>query len=212
MESFDNLTPRRGFFSRVAGIMTVALASTAPVSSLAAPAASGVAEWPGKLKGRHRQLVDAYTVNSGVPLAWAYTFMAPNKSATAVVVLRHHAFLLALGSPVWARYKIGHVFNIVDPETNAPAEQNPFLHPKPGILVVDEMAIDWLLSNGVIIGACGMALQVMSKKLASNAGVSAEEAAEEWRVNLIPGVTLVPSGTWAVNRAQEHGCTYCSGG
>ena len=29
---------------------------------------------------------------------------------------------------------------------------------------------------------------------------------------VIPGATVVLSGTWAVNRAQEAGCTYCSGG
>jgi hypothetical protein len=29
---------------------------------------------------------------------------------------------------------------------------------------------------------------------------------------LVPGVTILPSGTWGVNRAQEAGCTYCSGG
>jgi len=49
-------------------------------------------------------------------------------------------------------------------------------------------------------------------KLAQNAGVSAEEAAKEWAANIIPGITVIPSGTWGVNRAQEHGCTYCAGG
>jgi len=42
--------------------------------------------------------------------------------------------------------------------------------------------------------------------------VSAEEAAKEWAANMIPGITVIPSGTWGVNRAQEHGCTYCAGG
>jgi hypothetical protein len=46
----------------------------------------------------------------------------------------------------------------------------------------------------------------------ANAGVSAEEALKEWTANLIPGVTLIPSGTWGDNRAQEAGCTYCAGG
>jgi hypothetical protein len=48
--------------------------------------------------------------------------------------------------------------------------------------------------------------------LAPNAGMSAEEAAKEWAANVIPGITVIPSGTWGVNRAQEHGCTYCAGG
>ena len=29
--------------------------------------------------------------------------------------------------------------------------------------------------------------------------------------NVIAGITVIPSGTWGLNRAQEHGCTYCAG-
>jgi hypothetical protein len=72
------------------------------------------------LKGRHRQVVDAYEANSGFPLAFAYTFLAPNAgAATAVVVLRHGAFPIALGNEMWGKYKIGEAFKILDPETKA---------------------------------------------------------------------------------------------
>jgi hypothetical protein len=90
--------------------------------------------------------------------------------------------------------------------------KNPFLRPKPGVLLVDDMAIDRLLANGTVFGACNVALLVQSQKLAGNAGVSAEEAAKEWAANVVPGITVIPSGTWGVNRAQEGGCTYCAGG
>ncbi len=53
---------------------------------------------------------------------------------------------------------------------------------------------------------------VLSKQLAGNAGVSADDAAKEWAANLVPGITLLPTGVWGVNRAQEAGCTYCAGG
>ena len=113
---------------------------------------------------------------------------------------------------MWRKYKIGETFKIIDPETKAPAVKNPFLRPKPGVLLVEDMALDRLLANGVVFGACNVALQVQSKMLAANAGVSAEEAAKEWAANIVPGVTVIPSGTWGVNRAQEGGCTYCAGG
>jgi hypothetical protein len=35
------------------------------------------------------------------------------------------------------------------------------------------------------------------------AGVSADEAAKEWAANVVPGITIIPSGTWGVNRAQK---------
>ena len=127
------------------------------------------------------------------------------------LVLRHDAFPLALGDEMWRKYKIGESFRIDDPETKAPAVRNPFLHPKAGVLP-DGMAIDLLLAGGTVFGACHVALLIQSKMLAGNAGVSADEAAKEWAANVVPGITIIPSGTWGVNRAQEAGCTYCAGG
>jgi hypothetical protein len=53
---------------------------------------------------------------------------------------------------------------------------------------------------------------VLSNAFAPNAGVSPDEAKREWTAGLLSGITLLPSGTFGVNRAQEKGCTYCSGG
>jgi hypothetical protein len=213
--------PRRGFFGRFAGAMVLGLAgfATTPVRAQSAEVPSDGPDWPGALKGRHRQVVDAYDANAGFPLAFAYSFLAPHgppnassSAATAVVVLRHGAFPIALGNEMWQKYKIGESFKILDPETKAPAVKNPFLRPKSGVLLVDDMALDRLLANGTVIGACNLALLVQSKMLAGNAGVSADEAAREWAANVVPGITIIPSGTWGVNRAQEGGCTYCAGG
>ena len=210
----DNIAPRRGFFRRFGGAMALGLAGLASKPLFAQTQAADVdgPNWPGALQGRHRQVVDAYEVNAGNPLAFAYTFLIPNKSATAVVVLRHGAFPIALSHAMWEKYKIGESLKIIDPETKAPATKNPFLRPKPGVLWVDDIALDRLLERGVVFGACNVALQVQSKMLAGNAGVVAEEAAKEWAANVIPGVTIIPSGTWGMNRAQELGCTYCAGG
>lgn len=208
--------PRRSLFGRLAGAAALGLAGLLPAPSGAQAAAPGSdgPNWPGKLKGRHRQVVDAYEVNAGFPLGFAFTFLFPNApgTATAVVVLRHGAFPIALNSAMWEKYKIGESFKIIDPETKAPAVKNPFLHPKPGVLVADDIAVDRLLTKGAIFGACNVALIVQSKRLAGNAGVSADDAAKEWAANVVPGITIIPSGTWGVNRAQEAGCTYCAGG
>lgn len=152
--------------------------------------------------------------NGGFPLVFALTFLMPNPpgSATAVVVLRHAAFPMALSHDMWAKYKIGEAMKIVDPETKAAAVKNPFLHAKPGVLPHDDATVDKLLARGVVFGACNVALTVLSGKLAGNAGVTAADAAKEWTANLVPGITLIPSGTWGVNRAQEAGCTSCVGG
>src|ERR1700736_512087 len=91
-----NVLPRRSFFGRLAGAMALGIAGFAAAPLRAQPAAPGSdgPDWPGMLKGRHRQVVDAVEVNNGFPLAFAYTFLAPNAApgaATAVVVLRQGA-------------------------------------------------------------------------------------------------------------------------
>jgi intracellular sulfur oxidation DsrE/DsrF family protein len=35
---------------------------------------------------------------------------------------------------------------------------------------------------------------------------------KEWMSGLLPDIQVVPSGVWAVGRAQEHGCAYCFAG
>ena len=209
-----DVAPRRSFFGHLGGAAILGLAGLVPKSLHAQTAAARPdgPNWPGTLSGRLRQVVDAYEVYSGFPLAFAYTFLLPNESATAVVILRHGAFPIALSNAMWEKYKIGESFKIIDPETKAAATKNPFLRPKAGVLPVEDMALDRLLARGVVFGACNVALQVQSKMLAGNAGVSPEEAAKEWAANIVAGITLIPSGTWGVNRAQEGGCTYCAGG
>jgi hypothetical protein len=213
--------PRRGFFGRLAGTTALGIAGLLPSRSgaqaapdRATPGQDGP-NWPGKVRGRHRQMVDAYDVNNGSPLEFGHNFLASYGSpgaATLVVILRAGALPIALNSDIWAKYRIGEAFHIIDPETKGPAVKNPFLHPKPGVLRSDEASVDRLLAVGTIMGACLVALQGQSGRLASNAGVTPDEAAKDWAANLVPGIAILPSGVWGVNRAQEAGCTYCSGG
>ena len=80
-----DLAPRRSFFGHLGGALVLGLAGLAPKSLHAqAPAARPDGpNWPGTLKGRHRQVVDAYEANSGFPLAFAYTFLLPNESGNS---------------------------------------------------------------------------------------------------------------------------------
>jgi intracellular sulfur oxidation DsrE/DsrF family protein len=167
---------------------------------------------PVKLTGRHKQLTDMYAVNNGAPFGYVNNFLEPNKSATGVVVLRAAAFPLALNHAMWEKYKIGEAEKIIDPATKAPAVKNPYFQAKSGVLRNDNAAIDKLLAVGTVFGACSVALRGHARQLAKNANLTPDEAAKEFTANIIPGITLIPSGVWGVNRAQEAGCTYCAGG
>jgi hypothetical protein len=219
----SNLRGRRAFLGELAtGVAAggaLALGGTAALPDVLSAAtrrsAPDAEHWLDGLKGKHKQLVDAFNVNEGWPLGFAHTFLATHDAsdpAGAVIVLRHFAMPIGVQDAIWSRYKIGESFRITDPATSQPAVKNPFFKPKTGVLLSDDMAIDRLIAAGAIVGVCGIALAVLSGKLAKNAGVTAEAAKKEWTEGLIPDVAVLPSGTWGVNRAQEHGCTYCSGG
>ena len=209
----SDATPRRGFFSRMAAMSAFGLFGLAATPAQAQPAAGDGPNWPGQLKGRHKQVFDVYSINDGFPLGFTNNYLTPNgDTATAVLIFRHQGLPYALNSAMWEKYKIGATFNITDPETKAPAIKHPYYQPKPGVLGNPEAALDRLMARGIVMGACAVAMRGQSRRAAEVAGVTPDAAFKEWSENVLPGVTIIPSGTWGVNRAQEAGCTYIAGG
>src|ERR1700693_2051685 len=115
-----NVTPRRSFFGRIAAMSALGLFGFATATARAQAAQSDGPDWPGTLKGRHRQVFDISDINEGSPLGSTNNFLAPNESATAVMIFRHKGLPYALGSAMWEKDKIGESFKILDPATKAP--------------------------------------------------------------------------------------------
>jgi hypothetical protein len=222
----SSLTPRRGFVKGVAAGAAALLASrwsTAAAATLPGETAPvtrpDTDAWVSRIKGKHRQVIDAAEVNSGFGVIYALNFLESSKQATglgddehtAVVSFRHFATVLALKDDIWAKYRIGALpmINVTDPQANAPAERNIF---HSNIMLYPGLTYESVMSTRpVIMTACSLALTVLSGVAAPSAGVSAEQAKAEWFAGLIPGVVPVPSGVYALNRAQQAGCTFCSG-
>lgn len=70
------------------------------------------------------------------------------------------------------------------------------------------IGINDLQESGIMFGVCDVAL-VYSTVLAEGMKVKAEYVKKEWNAGVLPGVKINPSNIWAINRAQEHGCSYC---
>ena len=162
-----DVTPRRRFFGRIAAMSALGLFGFAAAPVRAQAAQADGPDWPGTLKGRHRQVFDIYEINDGFPLGFTNNFLTPNESATAVMIFRHKGLPYAVGSAMWAKYKIGESFKILDPETKAHAVKNPYFQPKAGVLNNNEMALDRLLAKGTVMGACAVALRGQSRRLAA---------------------------------------------
>lgn len=220
-------TPRRGFLSTVAaGAAALGMATlTAPFRGLGKPPAhsmmsnSDAETWLNKIQGKHKQVFDAPEPHEGLPFAFTRVFLStsneagtPDSDLCAVLVLRHAAIPFAMEDRLWAKYKFGEVFKFEDGATKAPALRNPMWNPKAGELPFPDMSMDQLQKRGALFGVCNMAITFYSMNVAKNMNMDAAEVKKDWISGLLPGVQLLPSGVWAINRAQERGCSYCFAG
>jgi len=219
---------RRGFLGSLAtGAATLGATTLAAPLQLAAftgidtGTLADAEEWFKKIKGKHRMVFDATQPHAVFPFAWPKVFLltnaatgTPEKECTAVVVLRHDAIGYAMQDSLWEKYHFGEAFKAEDPLTKQPATRNPFWQPKPGDFKVPgvgnvAIGINELQDSGVMFCACDMALTVYSAVLADSMKMDAAAVKKEWLAGILPGIQVVPSGVWAINRAQEHGCSYC---
>ncbi len=196
------------------------------------PAKDPADEWFNKVRGSHRVVYDATRPHEIMPFAWPKVFLLTNQATGTpetdcgvVVVLRHDAIGYAFKDSMWAKYnfgdlfkahEIGPAFKAADAET-ATKTRNPFWNSKPGDFAIPgfgavPISINDLQASGVMFCVCNAAMTVYSNAIAGNMGMKAEDIYNEWKKELIPGIQIVPSGVWALGRAQEHGCKYIFAG
>lgn len=226
MESNDLTTNRRAFLGTLAtGAAAMSFAGLAPLKSLAKdkeyfPKEDDPEAWFNKIKGKHRIVFDVTEPHGIFPFAWPRVFLmtnaatgTPEKDNSVVVVLRHAGIPYALNNTLWEKYKFGEMFKITDDKTQTSAVRNAFWQPGksdfqvPGIGAI-EIGINELQESGVMFCVCNAALTVYSAAAAAGMGAKAEDVKKEWMAGLLPGIQVVPSGVWALGRAQEKGCGY----
>ena len=200
----------------------------APLSLAAEPAPiysdSEADEWFKGVKGAHKMVFDVTGPNGTMPFVWPRVFTltnaatgTPEKDCGVVVILRHNAIPYALNNQLWEKYKFGEMFKINGEDGKTPATKNPFWQPAAGTYKVPgigpvQIGINELQDTGVKFCACAMAITVFSAVTAMQTKQDADAVKKEWMAGLLPGVPAMPSGVWAVGRAQEHGCAYCFAG
>jgi|SRR5690348_1869768 intracellular sulfur oxidation DsrE/DsrF family protein len=223
-------TERREFIKHVAtGAAALSMTMLASPLKLSAeqhnhePSPGDADEWFNQLdkKGKHRIVFDVVKPNGVMPFAWPKVFQLTNVSTGAaekdlglVVILRHEGIPFAMGNQLWEKYKFGEMFKVDDPKTQKPSVRNMFWQPAPGDFKVPgigevEIGVNQLQDHGVMFCVCNMALMVLSAEAAQSMNMDATAVYNEWKAGVLPGIQVVPSGVWAVGRAQEHGCAYC---
>jgi hypothetical protein len=177
-------------------------------------------EWFKKIKGTHRIVYDGSKPHAGFPVIWNWAFYLSNNETgstdddiTAMTVLRHDAIPFALNSALWKKYKLGEVFNITDNSTKKPALRNLYYEPQEGDFPMPVIqGIKDLQGRGALFCVCNLAISVYSGVLAQKMSLDASEVYKEWIAAVQPGIQIVPSGVWALGRAQENGCGYIFAG
>ena len=227
-------THRRGFLGTLAtSAAAIGMAAIAPLK-LHAESLQGITnksndqspndspdEWFDKIKGKHRIVFDATHPAEIFPFAWPKVFLLTNQATGTpasdcgvVVVLRHSAIPYAFESKLWEKYKFGELFKANDPATKMASTRNPFWMPNKGGFKIPgfgevAIGINELQAEGVMFCVCDAAMTLYSAIVAGQMKMNAAEIKKEWMAGLLPGIMPVPSGVWAVGRAQEHKCSYC---
>ena len=221
MSTPPSTSDRRAFLgamAAVSGTVATGLVTEAKAAAKAAPAERGpdAAKWDLSWAERvaaakHRMVFDAGDVDSGTALYNAQTWLRDYKDVygaesdmAAEVVIRHMAMPIILGDDIWSKLQLGMETKMKDRTTSADLLHNPFINKKP-----EEFgAVDALIKRGVVVLGCNMALGNYVMKFAATEKISNDDARAKILATLVPGVILMPSGIFAVSRAQEAGCRY----
>lgn len=219
-----SLPPRRRFVGTILGsAAAMAAAPLLPVADAAAgQAPAGTDDWDmswvTRLRGEHRLAFDAPEISDGLALIQARNWMVGNAEVygarddqmTAVLVIRHNAVPMVMNDAMWERHALGEVVSLNDPRTGAAARRNPFINIREGdrTMIYSDGGLDTLIDRGAVVLACNLALRNRAGAYARRAGRPAAEVHAELLANLLPGVTVMPNGIFALGRAQQAGCGY----
>lgn len=168
-------------------------------------------------KGRHRQFFDVGGLAEGKPVRRVDNFLSAYRAAYNLresdvkVLFGAHGDGLGfvLSDRLWNRFRLGELFKINDPSTNAPALRNVFdVRGTASAPLSPEQAISGLMRRGVRMLGCMNSVASLASRLAAD-GMGSEAALRSDIVGgFLPGVMPVPAMLIAGNRAQETGFTY----
>jgi intracellular sulfur oxidation DsrE/DsrF family protein len=213
---------RRDFLGLAATAAAAGLGAMVPITGAVAASDNphtDFTRWLDSIDGTHKQLYDMPQLNGGFGLVWSWAFFTtgaqayglPESDLGVVIVLRHDALPLAFNDSVWAKYKLGEVFKIEDPDTKAPAVRNPY-YLKPGGVPLPDAALQKLIARGVKVAVCNLAITFYSGMVAKNMGLKHDDVKKDWTEAVFPGIQIVPSGVVACNGAVSRGCVYVFAG
>ncbi len=222
-------TNRRAFIASVAGTSAALAASLGAGTLLAqgrtfpeypAPQGGWDLSWVDRVeKAKHRMVFDQPEVGDGLALTntlvyyrgYNDVYKTADADMGVVLVIRHAGIPTALNDDMWAKLKLGEEAKLKDPTTGEPTQRNPFVNLKSDdkhAVLIGGGGLDALIARGVNVLICNLALMRFAGRLAKAVNIPVEEARTTIAASLVPGCIRMPSGIFAVARAQEAGCHF----
>lgn len=213
------MTQRRDFLRRASVLAAGTLAAGPLGAQTPQPAAQGTWDmsWTERVTGRHKMAFDAHEVSDGVCLHQARSFLQgykdvyglSDRDVSAVLIIRHAAVPMVMTDALWADGMLTEETKLKDPVTGEPTKRNPFVNIPAGAqhaLTWPDGALDTLISRGVIVLACDLALRNYAGRFARARNIPRQDAVQLVNDNLIPGIYKMPTGVFATCHAQQLGC------
>ena len=179
-----------------------------------------VSKWFKNIKGEHRVVYDGSQPHNTLPITWNWAFLESNNSVgvedsnmTAMTVLRHSGIVLAFNSDIWNKFKLGELVSFNDNKTGKPSLRNTVYEPETGDMPLPPIqGIKDLQQRGSLFCVCDLATKVYGSAVANKMNLDPDQVYKEMVDGILPGIELVPSGVWALGRAQNENCAYIFAG
>ena len=168
----------------------------------------------------YRAVIDVSTLEDGYALHLASMLMdqvhevhgTSDDKVKIVLVHRRGGTPIVFNDTLWERFPLGEQTKLTDSETKAPIRRNRFYQPPPGASAESAATkLATLQKRGVITLVCDIAANNWANSLAEASKRDVAEVKKEVFANLVPGTIVVPSGVFALMRAQNAGCAYMRG-
>jgi hypothetical protein len=213
--------PNRRKFLGQLGLMAAATTSGASLHPLTPLRVESATDWDmswtdAVAKAKYKAVFDSPSLADGAAPDLAAGIWDNFKDAYGtddgvrmVIIMRQLGQVMAFNDHMWEKYGIGEERKVNDPITKLPVKRNPYASAAGN---EESWAInsklDALHKRGAIFLVCNRASMNWAAGAAERMQLPVEDVRAEVRKNLVPGAILMPTGVFALVRAQNAGCAY----
>lgn len=215
------MTDRRDFLGSL--LAAGAVTGTEAFSGRLPASAKVSLPWLKRIRGDYRAVFDnPRDDGTGVIRGWIWLnqcrslLNAKDDDCTAVVIMRHGGVTLAMDDMFWDKYELAKSGGT--PEKPNVPKKNPVMaavmkedmsgYPPPARPWAEGVGLDSLLARGAVVLACEFAFWGLISRVMNRDKIEEPAARQIAMAHLLPGVSLVPSGFFALAACQQQGCSF----